>query len=351
MFCAAKDPSNILTFSTVYILGILKMQGRTQEAISCYEHITMLQSESPEAHANLASAYKDVARHDVAVTSYKCALGLRPDFPEAFANLVHSLQCICDWQDRDKLFIRLQNEVIRDLKNNRLPPVQPFHAMAYPFPASLALDISRKYAEHCSLTASRLGCPPLAHPAPKRLKPGERLRVAYVSSDFGNHPLSHLMASVFGLHNREAVEVFCYALTANDGSEWRNKIEKEAEHFSDVSSWSVTDIAGKISQDGIHVAINLNGYTKGARNEIFALKPAPVQASYMGFPATTGADYLPYLITDPIVAPEEHRNCYSEHLALMPNCYFVNDYKRQHQDVIHEVCHLPLQNNCLVCCE
>lgn len=84
------------------------------------------------------------------------------------------------------------------------------------------------------------------------------------------------------------VEVFCYALSPSDGSEWRLRIEAEAEHFLDASAWSVADIARRISADGIHVAVNLNGYTKGARNEIFALRPAPVQASYMGFPATTG---------------------------------------------------------------
>ena len=80
----------------------------------------------------------------------------------------------------------------------------------------------------------------------------------------------------------------CYHLLDADGSEWRQRIEQEAEHFLDVSAWSVGDIAGKISSDEIQIAINLNGYTKGARNEIFALLPAPVQTSYMGFPATTG---------------------------------------------------------------
>eukprot|EP00210_Caulerpa_lentillifera_P007056 g6750.t1 len=314
--------------------GILKMQGRAPEAISCYEHIAMLQPESPEAHANLASAYKDTARHDVAIVSYRRALSIRPDFSEAFANLVHSLQCICDWQERDALFFRLENEVRRDLAKGRLPPVQPFHAMAYPFTPDLTLEISKKYAEHCMATASRLGAPKFPHPPANHLEPGQRLRIGYVSSDFGNHPLSHLMASVFGLHDRSGIEVFCYALSPNDNSEWRQKIEREAEHFVDVSSWSVVEIASKISSDEIHIAVNLNGYTKGARNEIFALLPAPIQTSYMGFPATTGASYLPYLITDKVVAPEEHWNCYSESLALMPNCYFVNDYKQQHRDLL-----------------
>lgn len=103
-----------------------------------------------------------------------------------------------------------------------------------------------------------------------------------------------------------------------------------------MSSWSTQDIARRISADGIHIAVNLNGYTKGARNEIFALRPAPVQASYMGFPATTGADFLPYLITDSIVAPPELHHCYSECLALMSHCYFVNDYRQSHQDILDE---------------
>lgn len=333
---AAMTPAQAQRLSVAYnnLGGLLKMQGQLMAAIACYEQVAQLQPDAPEAHANLASAHKDSARHDAAIVSYKRALQLRPDFPEAFANLVHSLQCVCDWADRAGLFRRLEQEVARDLNAGNLPPVQPFHAMAYPFSAELAKAISVKYAEHCALQASRLGAPKYPHPLQRSLQAGERLRVAYVSSDFGNHPLSHLMGSVFGMHDRSRVEVYCYALSPNDGSEWRSRIEREAEHFIDVSAWGICDIAGKISADGIHVAINLNGYTKGARNEIFALHPAPVQASYMGFPATTGASYLPYLITDKVVAAPHLHHCYTEKLALMPNCYFVNDYKQAHRDVL-----------------
>jgi protein O-GlcNAc transferase len=172
--------------------------------------VSLLQPDSPEAAANLGSSYKDAARHDAAIGAYRRALALRPDFPEAFANLVHSLQCVCEWAERPALFARLEGEVRRDLAAGRLPAVQPFHAMAYPFSADLALAISRAYAEQAALAAARLGLPPLPHPAPLPLGPGRRLRVGYVSSDFGNHPLSHLMGSVFGLHDRRRVEVFCY---------------------------------------------------------------------------------------------------------------------------------------------
>lgn len=100
---------------------------------------------------------------------------------------------LCTWQVRN------------DLQMGRLPPVQPFHAMAYPFSADLALAISQKYAQYCALTASRMRAPQLSHPPARPLAPGERLRIAYVSSDFGNHPLSHLMGSIFGLHDRSKV--------------------------------------------------------------------------------------------------------------------------------------------------
>jgi protein O-GlcNAc transferase len=478
--CALLPPGVAQRVSVAYnnLGGILKMTGQALAAIACYEQVVLLQPDSPEGHANLASAYKDAARHDVAIASYRRALALRPDFPEAFANFVHSLQCVCDWGERPALFARLEQEVRaacvcvcvcrrcvcgwvlcgrvrcgvcgvcrwraalhaprsgrtcapssqppptasrhthphpphttaahaharvhatrhhhrhhhkvrRDLAAGRLPSVQPFHAMAYPFSAELALAISIRYAEHCALAAARLALPRLPHPPAAPLGPGQRLRVAYVSSDFGNHPLSHLMGGVFGLHDRARLEVFCYALSPGDGSEWRRRIEGEAEHFLDVSSawrlrrgaclcaracacvvscvpraamrrsrvracvhvcmcnrwprrhscathaaphtprttaitrpppsphsgWSVADIARKISSDGIHVAVNLNGYTKGARNEIFALLPAPVQASYMGFPATTGVCALwcvcvhcgVYALWCPSTPPSLHR--------------------------------------------
>lgn len=286
--------------------------------------------------ANVAAAYKDAARHDQAITAYMRALQLKPDFPEAFANLVHSLQSVCEWRDRAVLFQRLEADVRRALAKDELPAVQPFHAMSYPFPADLVLAISQRYARHYALSAASLKLPAFPHPRSAPLGPGERLRIAYVSSDFANHPLSHLMASVFGMHDQSKVEVFCYALMPSDGSEWRQRIEAETEHFLDVSAWPAADIAAKISADRIHVAVNLNGYTKGARNEIFPLRPAPVQCAYMGFPSTMGADFLPYLITDAVVAPPHLHHCYSESLAIMPHCYFINDYKQAHLDVLDD---------------
>ncbi|MED6156209.1 hypothetical protein PIB30_012485 [Stylosanthes scabra] len=289
-----------------------KEVGRVSEAIQDYIRAIAVRPSMAEAHANLASAYKDSGHVEAAVKSYEQALILRPDFPEATCNLLHTLQCVCSWEDRDKMFSEVEGIIRKQINISVLPSVQPFHAIAYPLDPMLALEISRKYASHCTLIASRFALPPFSHPAPVPIKCEggyERLRVGYVSSDFGNHPLSHLMGSIFGMHNRKNVEVFCYALSPTDGSEWRQRIQFEAEHFVD-----------------------------GARNEIFAMQPAPIQVSYMGFPGTTGATYIDYLVTDEFVSPLSSAHIYSEKLVHLPHSYFVNDYKQKNQDVLNPKC-------------
>ncbi|GAB4835448.1 hypothetical protein Ancab_000355 [Ancistrocladus abbreviatus] len=315
--------------------------GRVSEAIQDYMHAINIRPTMAEAHANLASAYKDSGLVEAAIKSYKQALHLRPDFPEATCNLLHTLQCVCSWEDRDKMFVEVEGIIRRQIKMSVLPSVQPFHAIAYPLDPLLALEISRKYAQHCSLIATRYALPPFDHPAPIRIRTEggyQRLRIGYVSSDFGNHPLSHLMGSIFGMHNRKNVEVFCYALSPNDGTEWRQRIQSEVEHFMDVSAMSSDMIAKMIHEDKIQILVNLNGYTKGARNEIFAMQPAPIQVSYMGFPGTLGAAYIDYLVTDEFVSPSRFAHIYSEKLVHLPHCYFVNDYKQKNRDVLDPSC-------------
>ncbi|WVZ67695.1 hypothetical protein U9M48_016739 [Paspalum notatum var. saurae] len=313
-----------------------KEAGRVSEAIQDYLQASVIKPTMAKAHANLACAYKETGLMELAIVSYKQALQLCPDFPEVTCNLLHALQCVCDWDDREEKFT----------KRSLPPSVQPLHAMAFPFDPTLALEISKKYADHYSLVASRFGLPAFTHASRTPMKSDDRasrLRIGYLSSDFGNHPLSHLMGSVFGMHNKDIVEVFCYALSQDDGTEWRQRVKVEAEHFIDVSAMPSDMIAKVINEVKIQILINLNGYTKGARNEVFAMQPAPIQVSYMGFPATTGASYIDYLITDEFVSPLEYSHIYSEKLVHLPHCYFVNDYKQLYKmdpDIFNTWCNI-----------
>ncbi|KAF9580373.1 hypothetical protein BGW38_003014, partial [Lunasporangiospora selenospora] len=185
-----------------------------------------------------------------------------------------------------------------------VPTVLPFHTFTYPLTARQIRLISHRNAlriSHGTLMSHWL--PSTVYPPPP--PPTTRLKVGYVSSDFNNHPLSHLMQSVFGMHDKARFEVFCYATTPADQTPYRAKIQSEVEHFMDVSTWGTQAIVDRIVKDGIHVLVNLNGYTKGARNEVFAARPSPVQVSFMGFAGTLGAGWCDYIVADPVVCPPE----------------------------------------------
>jgi len=111
------------------------------------------------------------------------------------------------------------------------------------------------------------------------------------------------MQSVFGMHNSSRVKAFCYATTVSDNSIHRQQIEREAPVFYDASSWSAEKLVHQILEDGIHILVNLNGYTRGARNEVFAARPAPIQMSFMGFAGTLGAEWCDYLLADDTAVP------------------------------------------------
>ncbi|KAF2861680.1 glycosyltransferase family 41 protein [Piedraia hortae CBS 480.64] len=182
------------------------------------------------------------------------------------------------------------------------PTVLPFHAFTCPLSAKQIRMISRRNGLRISVSALRAQWLP-AEVYPPPTPPAPYLRVGYISSDFNNHPLAHLMQSVFGMHDRKRVKAYCYATTVSDGSCHRQKIEAEAPVFYNASSWSAEKLVDKIVEDDIHILVNLNGYTRGARSEVFAARPAPIQMSFMGFASTLGAEWCDYLLADETAIP------------------------------------------------
>ena len=319
--------------------SVLKEQGRIDQALAHYHQAIAIDPMFADPYSNMGNAYKDLGQIDNAIKCYTTAIKIRPGFADAIleprvrvqgrrharrgdpllagrrsasspssptrARLVHSLLFVCDWRSRAE-----------DMARSRRCSTSSSRARAScracsrstrsstPSTCATCSARARRYAERTRANVALLEMPPLRH---AQRRPDERVHVAYVSSDLGNHPLSHLMQSVFGMHDARKYKVSCYALTPSDQSAWRRKIEEEVEVFKDVSALSNADVARLIHHDGVHVLVNLNGYTKGARNEIFALRPAPLQAAYMGFCGTLGADYMQYMFADAIVVPPEQR--------------------------------------------
>ncbi|XP_076171153.1 O-linked N-acetylglucosamine (GlcNAc) transferase sxc isoform X1 [Ptiloglossa arizonensis] len=315
------------TFADAYsnMGNTLKEMQDIQGALQCYTRAIQINPAFADAHSNLASIHKDSGNIPEAIQSYRTALKLKPDFPDAYCNLAHCLQIVCDWTDYEARMKKLVSIVAEQLDKNRLPSVHPHHSMLYPLSHEFRKAIAARHANLCIEKIHVLHKQPYKYPR----EIGTRLRIGYVSSDFGNHPTSHLMQSIPGLHDRQSVEIYCYALSSDDGTTFRAKIAREAEHFIDLSQIPCNGkAADRINSDGIHILVNMNGYTKGARNEIFALRPAPIQVMWLGYPGTSGASFMDYLITDEVTSPLELASQYSEKLAYMPHTYFIGDHKQ-----------------------
>ena len=213
--------------------------GNMEEAIRMHQAAAALKPNYAEVHSHLASTYKDVGRIPEAIVCYRKALQLNPWLPDALCTLIHTVQLTCEWTDHAANMRMLETCLDRQLADGVCPSMQPFHAFMYPIPLLKVKRLAQAYAMRAVECAKALDAPPFVHPpldASLGATPGgARLRVGYLSSDFCNHPLGHLMQSVFGMHDASRLEVWCYSLRQHDGSAYRFTIERGASHFREVS--------------------------------------------------------------------------------------------------------------------
>ena len=160
-------------------------------------------------------------------------------------------------------------------------------------------------------------------------RPGKtKITLGYLSIDFRKHAVAYLIAELFELHDRARFDVFGYSYGPDDGSPFRQRLVKAFDQFVDIQNVSFLEAARRIADDGVDILIDLTGYTGKHRTQIVALRPAPIQVSYLGYPGTMGAPFMDYILADDFIVPPAQQPFYSERLVHLPGCYQVNDSKR-----------------------
>ncbi len=156
----------------------------------------------------------------------------------------------------------------------------------------------------------------------------DRLRIAYVSADFREHPVSRMIARVIERHDRARFAVTAVALNPSDGGALRRRLDAAFERTIDATRMSDRQLAARLDAEEIDIAIDLSGYTQNGRPAIFAARAAPVQVNWFGYPGTMSAPFIDYIVANSIVIPEAARHCYTEAIVALPEIYYANDAAR-----------------------
>jgi protein O-GlcNAc transferase len=324
-----------------------RKQGRMADAINVLQKALQVQADSHEAMLNLASCFAEVERYEQACDVFDQILKLQPNCAEAVAGLAHGRAEMCDWTDRAGLFERIRELIATRRAEGKRCPIGPASVQAFSFSGAEKMAISQQETEQL---LRRLGDTPqpatFSHPS----DPGVRLRIGYFSQDFRHHATGHLIRALFGLHDRARYEIFAYSYGPDDGSVYRQQIAADCDHFIDVEHQSDTAIAARVRADKINIFIDLMGYAGKARPKVMALRPAPIQVSYLGYPGTMAAPFVDYFITDPVVTPPGQEPYFSERLVFMPHSYQVNDHHQPIGDTKPTRCSCGLPDDGFVYC-
>jgi protein O-GlcNAc transferase len=296
---------------------VFKDLKRLDEALASYDKAIALKPDFAEAYSNRGNALRKLKRLDEAVAAYDMALSLAPDLVGTEGAHLHTKMHLCDWTNFDTECAHLISSVKIKKANT-----SPFEFIAIPSSSEVQLQcatlwISEKFP-----------------PSRKSLWEGEqyrhdRIRVAYVSADFREHPVSFLIAGMLECHDNARFDVSAISLGSDDNSEMRQRLKASVEHFIDAKTFNDEQIANLVRSSDVDILVDLMGFTTESRTGILAGRPAPIQVNYLGYAGSMGARYIDYILADRCVIPEERRKYYSEKVVYLPDSYMANDSKRK----------------------
>ena len=237
----------------------------------------------------------------------------------ALSEFIFLKKRLCDWAGLADLQARFR-EALR-ANTSGASGLTPFSFLSDPSSRAEQRQAARAWSRRYRQAA-------VAADTPRRAISDGRLRIGYLSADLYEHATGVLAAGLFERHDRSAFEIFGYSTGPDDGSSLRARLVAGFDHFLDARAFTAERLAERIRDDRIDILVDLKGYTDDAPTAVVALRPAPIQVNYLGYPGTMGADFVDYLIGDAIATPLEHAADYFETLVLLPDSYQINDDRR-----------------------
>ena len=299
------------------LAGALSALGRREEAMAEYRRALTLRPDFADAHYNLGNVLAAMKHFDAAAAKFRQALTLDPGHALAAGGLIAAKRFGCDWKGFEADVATLGR-----LIEAEMPSVDPFAALAFPLSAEqhrrcAVATIRRKYGRIQTL------------PVRPRRPEARPVRLAYLSANYHGHAVALLIAELIERHDRARFEVTGISFGPDDHGPLRQRLLRGFDRFIDVGAESDGAVARRLAELEIDIAIDLMGHTLDHRLGILAYRPAPLQISFLGYPGTTGAGFIDYVIADPIVLPRDQQPFWTEQIVHLPGCYQVNDAQRR----------------------
>jgi protein O-GlcNAc transferase len=290
--------------------------NRSDEAFAAYDKALAFRPDLEGAWLGRGNVFFDLQLYEKALANYDKALALNPDLIGAEGVRLYSKMLCCNWSNIDTDWAQLTSSI-----KNKKANAAPFVFFGISSSPEDQLQCAKLWAETC-------------FPQQEPIWQGERyrhdrIRLAYVSADFREHPVSFLIAGMLECHDKFRFDVTAISCGPDDNSQIRRRVKASFEHFIDAQTYSDDQIAKLVRSSEVDILVDLMGFTKGSRTNVFARRPTPIQVNYLGYPGTMGAEYIDYIIADQIVIPESHRKCYAEKMVYLPYSFMGSDSKRK----------------------
>ena len=318
--------------------------GKFKYALHHYNEAIRIKSDYSEAHNNLGMLFQENGYLDKAIINFKKAYKLNPNLGDAIINYWHLRQFCCDWEDQKLMKIHITKYLKNYDKKDDATPLKTFPLLSMFDEPKLHLKAANHYSRNKMATKNLFLKKNI-------LKNKERIKIAYFSDDFKDHPSSYLTAGIFENHSIKKFEIYCISTSRDDKSKIRQRIKSACENFIDVSQKSNFNIIKLISEIAPNILIDINGHTKGSKLEIFSHFPKIPTVGFLGYAGTVGGNINQYKIADYTVIPKKDKIFFSEKIIYIPNTYHCTD---DNVEVINKKlskaeCNLP-KENFIFCC-
>ena len=300
----------------------LQRGAKHEAAVQAFLQALALKIDDAVVHFRMGMSFKELGLKAEAAECVRTALalGLGSSELSARALLVFLEREACRWREAAAEMAPLRAAVRAAPDDAAIETGAFVHAVL--------VDDALEQRKVASLYARHLASGVVALPRrAAKARPG-RLHIGYLSGDFHRHATSQLAVQMFEAHDRERFEVTLFSAGPDDGTPLRRRMQAATEHWVDLHGRPLHEMAAEIRRRQIDILVDVKGATLGSVMQVMAWRAAPVQVSWLGFPGTSGADYIDYLIGDPVVTPIADATHYSEKIAQMPWCYQPNDSRR-----------------------